>query len=642
MSLRSLIGASLALATWTAQPSTLPAASPQVVVSASSAWGSPTDAWAGYSGSLQVWTPVAITGPWTLKFVSTKIGTGGSGFWNANSSYDAATGTVTLTSPSWSTGVAANTAVSVGFNGAGYLGTDTVITGCLLNGVPCVATVKTAADAQTTIANLTATGSVPAPAPVVEPKPTPTPTPVPPTSASLSTLLAVGSSWSGGFSGSVTITNTGSQPLAAGTNGWRVRLKFPDETTARSTFQSGPWNFVVAFASDGTVTLTPQTWAAAVAPGSSATSGFNGVSVAALEKATSVDTTVQFASSVPATVDPAPTPVVDPTPVTVPPSTFALPTGGASGFVFSPYKDTSINLNWNTYVASSKVTGTALPLLQTLPSRTPAVTLAFATGTCGTESWNGVKPDTMASVNVPLFVAQNTNYIIASGGAAGAFHCSSAEGMRTYINRYASRNLIGIDFDIEAGQTEQDILNLVKSVYDVQAEYPNLRFSFTIATLASTNGGATSAPYGDLNIIGYNTIKALAKYPISNYTINLMVMDYGAAGPQNCSIGATGKCDMGQSAIQAAKNLTARYGIANDRIELTAMIGLNDVTDEVFSLADNTTMIKWARANGIAGVHFWSVDRDAPCDLTSASPICSGTNNTAWAYTNQFIKDLGL
>ena len=36
--------------------------------------------------------------------------------------------------------------------------------------------------------------------------------------------------------------------------------------------------------------------------------------------------------------------------------------GGATGLVFSPYKDTSINMNWNTNVISTSVSGTQTAL----------------------------------------------------------------------------------------------------------------------------------------------------------------------------------------------------------------------------------------------------------------------------------------
>ena len=476
------------------------------------------------------------------------------------------------------------------------------------------------------------------------------------TASSLQLTLSVDSSWTGGFGGNIAVQNLSTQTLPAGSSGWKATLKFPDAVTAASVFQSGPWNFTVAIGSDGTVTLTPPAWAAGLAPGAVTSSGFNGLNPQALQSAVSTtpNVSLQFASSVPAssgsgtasgtsgsTSGPSGSGSTSTTPTT--PST-PLPTGAvAGGFLFSPYKDVTNSLNWNTNVASTSVSGSLTPLLQVLPAKVPAVTLAFATGQCGSENWGGVAPDAIAKANVPLFTAQNRNYVISTGGAAGTFSCASSTGMQAFINRYASANLVGIDFDIEGGQTQADITALVKSVYDVQSSYPNLRFSFTLATLGSTNGLAGSAPNGDLSPLGGYVMSALAKYPLNNYTINLMVMDYGSPGAGVCVVGSGGLCDMGQTAIQAAKNLAARYGVPYNHIELTPMIGVNDVTNELFSLKDAATMTQWAKVNGISGIHFWSVDRDTPCTSAYASPICSSVSSVpAWGYTQEFIKDLGL
>jgi hypothetical protein len=83
--------------------------------------------------------------------------------------------------------------------------------------------------------------------------------------------------------------------------------------------------------------------------------------------------------------------------------------------------------------------------------------------------------------------------------------------------------------------------------------------------------------------------------------------------------------------------------VPSERIELTPMIGVNDVRDELFSLEDTDTMIEWAKANQLAGVHFWSVDRDTPCNQAHASPICSSvTTVPAWGWTQRFTTALGL
>ena len=311
------------------------------------------------------------------------------------------------------------------------------------------------------------------------------------------------------------------------------------------------------------------------------------------------------------------------------------PNGGGTapaGMIFSPYKDTSINMDWNTNVISTLVPGTRTPLVDDMAAHGgKTITLAFVTGQCGSENWGGVPGEAIASVNVPLLTAKNINYILSTGGAAGSFRCNSDAGFLAFLARWASPNLIGVDFDIEAGQSQQDIADLVQRITAAHAAYPGLRFSFTLATLANNNGSPTAVSLGSaapssFNIKGDQTMQALrAKFgqTLPSYvTINLMTMDYGAAGPGVCVVSG-GLCDMGQSAIQAAYNLRDHWGVPLSNIELTPMIGGNDVVDEHFTLQDTDEMTAFAIANGLAGVHYWSYDRDIDCPKGPASPTCN-------------------
>ncbi|HEV2372884.1 MAG TPA: hypothetical protein VGS19_12010, partial [Streptosporangiaceae bacterium] len=126
------------------------------------------------------------------------------------------------------------------------------------------------------------------------------------------------------------------------------------------------------------------------------------------------------------------------------------------------------------------------------------------------------------------------------------------------------------------------------------------------------------------------------------YVINLMTMDYGSASASVCVV-VSGRCEMAQSAIQAVKNLEHTYKVPASKIAVTPMIGLNDNTSETFTPADVDTRTRYAAANGLAGLHFWSLDRDTPCSDTFASPTCNSLpGTTPLEYTNRFLSDLGL
>ncbi len=337
------------------------------------------------------------------------------------------------------------------------------------------------------------------------------------------------------------------------------------------------------------------------------------------------------------------TPPTNPPPTDPPPSN---PPPAAGSLLFSPYKDITINLDWNTNIMSTLVTGTRIPvvgsgsLVSTQVPNLGAITLAFATGECGSENWGGVPAAAFASANIARLNSAGVNYVVSTGGQAGTFTCGSSAGMAKFIQTYQSSHLVGIDFDIEAGQTPAQLSALIANAKYAEGLYPNLRFSFTLATLAASDGS-----YGGLNNTGDTVVRAVLASGLQHYTINLMTMDYGAAGPAICVVSG-GSCDMGLSAIQAAKNLQHTYGIPLTKIELTPMIGVNDVSSETFTLQDIDEVTAYAATNKLAGVHFWSLDRDTPCPNGNnsgyASPTCNSVSGTsALQYTRRFLSDLG-
>jgi hypothetical protein len=256
----------------------------------------------------------------------------------------------------------------------------------------------------------------------------------------------------------------------------------------------------------------------------------------------------------------------------------------------------------------------------------------------------------LAAANVPLLTGRGVRYIVSTGGAAGTFTCGSDGGMNTFLSRWASPNLVGIDFDIEAGQTSAIINDLLLRARSSHAQNAGLRFSLTLATLANNEGATTARSLGagvaeSFNVYGVTTLDAVktvfgwsspATWP-SYLTVNLMTMDYGAPGAGVCVVNA-GTCDMGQSAIQAAYNLHDKWGVPYANIEVTPMIGGNDVSSEHFTLADVDTMSAFVLANGLSGVHYWSYDRDVDCPIGPASPTCNSLGGVgAHGFLRRFL-----
>jgi chitinase len=267
--------------------------------------------------------------------------------------------------------------------------------------------------------------------------------------------------------------------------------------------------------------------------------------------------------------------------------------------------------------------------------RPPVLTLAFASGECGQEHWAGRDARKLAAVNLPRLHAAGQRYIVSTGGEAGVFTCGSAAGMAAFIERYRGPGLVGFDFDIEGRQTAQQIDDLVRHAAAAQRRRPALTFSFTIATHAGTQG---------LNATGKQVMRALKRHRFERAVVNLMVMNYGPADARFCVLREGGGCDMGASGLQAARNLHQQHGVPFSRIALTPMLGVNDVVENQFTVADARRLAADVRRQGLQGLHFWSIGRDRPCDGGAAivSPLCHGLDAPAGAYTQAFADALNL
>ena len=301
--------------------------------------------------------------------------------------------------------------------------------------------------------------------------------------------------------------------------------------------------------------------------------------------------------------------------------------------LFSPYKDVTINANWNTGEQQSALTGTVEAVTSTMPAGDSTLTWAFATGDCGSENWAGITP-AMEATNVQDFANTGKDYIVSTGGADGTFDCPSDSGMQTFIDTYYSANMKGVDYDIEGGQTQAIIDDLINASKYAEGQYPNMRFSFTVASLGASSTGS------DLNSLGDLVMSEISRLGLGgNYYIDLMAFDYGGVSSSNCVVSGS-NCDMAQSAIAAAESLHSAFGTPYSHIELCLMIGQADSgATETLSLANVDTLVAWGKSVGLGGFHFWSFDRDEPS--SSSSSTGDGTSNPALAYNNEFTSDLG-
>jgi chitinase len=297
---------------------------------------------------------------------------------------------------------------------------------------------------------------------------------------------------------------------------------------------------------------------------------------------------------------------------------------------FSPYADLTISAHWDPQYQDME------PMDLVAISQSTGINnyhLAFITdaGTCN-PAWGG---QLSYSVNdgwgahlTDKMRANSVSYTVSFGGASGndiSMACNDSQLVTTFEQILRTYQPQGLDFDIENGSA--NVIKLMNALKQVQNTHPNLKISFTLPVL----------PEG-LTASGQEVVRQ-AKVSGINYSINIMTMDYGPAYIN----------DMGQYAIQAATNLftflKGLYPAKSDptiwqMVEVTPMIGVNDVNVEQFTLANVDTLRNFARQNNLGLLSIWSVARDNPCPDKWASPICSGNNlqSKPYEFSQRFMQ----
>jgi hypothetical protein len=218
--------------------------------------------------------------------------------------------------------------------------------------------------------------------------------------------------------------------------------------------------------------------------------------------------------------------------------------------------------------------------------------------------------------------------IISFGGEGGlelAQVCKDVPSLQAQyqaaIDKYKVRML---DFDIESSAiTDPASIDRRNQVLaHLQAASPDLLISYTLAVL----------PTG-LVPNGIDLLKNSLSHGVKVGNVNIMTMDYSPSSDPNA---------MGQHAIDAGNAaLKQLQSLGIDApLGLTPMIGMNDVSPQVFTLEDANKMLRYAKSNGrIRRIAIWSVARDRPCTGTQGvSPDCSGVAQKPFAFSQVFKR----
>jgi hypothetical protein len=451
--------------------------------------------------------------------------------------------------------------------------------------------------------------------------------------ASVGAAFTKTSSWDGGYTGQYVVTNSTDKAQT----GWTLEFDLPAGTKLGSL-----WN-AESKVSGQHVTVTPAAWdKGGIAPGKSVTVGFVVSGDAAPKSCLINDATCSVddgATPEPsgrptgsATPSPAPTASATATPSQSATST-ATPTpsastsapagsGSATGAGFAPYVDTSLYPAFD-LIAASKASGVK------------EYNLAFVTsgGSC-TPKWGGVTDlgsDAVAA-QIGDLRAAGGDVRVSFGGASGtelALACSSAGDLASAYQKVIDQfKLTKVDFDIEGGALPDTAANTkrAQAIATLQKNNPKLNVSFTLPVMPE---GLTSD--------GVNFLKNAKANGVTTDLVNVMAMDYGASYSGDMGTYAEQAATATQAQIKTALGLSD--AAAWKAVAVTPMIGVNDVSTEVFKVDDATQLVNFAKSKGLGGLSMWSATRDKQCAggaKNSADPTCSSIEQGANAFQKAF------
>jgi hypothetical protein len=301
------------------------------------------------------------------------------------------------------------------------------------------------------------------------------------------------------------------------------------------------------------------------------------------------------------------------------PPTSPAPTGR----LFAPYVDLSLTSSQD-----------LLAIQQASGIRTFSLAFVVDDGRCEA-SWGGlgqgiandVLPNgTTIQALVDGVRKAGGDVIVSFGGANGVDvspACRTVEQVQAMYQSVIDRYGVSmIDLDIEgwsAGQPPAvDLRN--EALKRLKAANPGLVVSYTLPVL----------PTG-LVETGLGILRGVKASGLALDVVNIMAMDYGAA--------IDNQGQMGVSGIQAATATLAQLrevGLDATTLGVTPMIGVNDVSSEIFRLEDAAMLLEFARAHPwVSRLSMWSVSRDrGGCDGQRwASPVCSGLSQDDHAFT---------
>jgi hypothetical protein len=578
-------------------------------------WGS------GFVGQFNIANGGAPVGAWTLKFQlpSNEPITGS---WNGNMAQSGAT--YTVTNATWNGSLATGGTATFGFQG-GYSATFVAPSNCTINGNPCSGAGTSGGGTSGTGSGGTGSGgsgsgSGGSGGGAIGP---------------VTATFAKTSDWGSGFVGSYTVANSGS-PISS----WTLVFSLPSSESI-----TGIWSGNLS-QNGSTYTVTNAAWNGAVGTAGSATVGFQGTYSGAFVPPTSctINGSPCSASSGSGTGGSGSGSGGSGTGAggTGGTGSGSGSSGGGSGsgssaggsgsFAFAPYVDATVDTPPFGLAGDMQATHTKDFMLGFVVSQT---------GACQA-SWGSYYPVSTGyyASDIQALRQAGGDVGISFGGQASeelADACTSVSALQaqyqSVVNTY---HLSRIDFDIE-GADEGNTASLSRrfqAAVGLEQANPGLSVSLTLPVLPS-----------GLDYNGLNVLKTALTAGVRVDLVNVMAMDYGD-GPAPSPAGK-----MGTYAIQAAQSTESQLAALEPAkssaqlwkmVGVTPMLGVNDITDEVFGLTDASQLEAFAHQVGMGELSMWAATRDVQCPPgQGSSDTCSGVAQQSFAFSKIFSAFTG-
>ncbi len=305
---------------------------------------------------------------------------------------------------------------------------------------------------------------------------------------------------------------------------------------------------------------------------------------------------------------------------------------------FAPYVDMGF---WETPNLTEIATARGTSLL------TLAFLLSTAEGKTAWAGWDSLalgseSPRAVAiDESIVAFQSAGGDVMISFGGAAGNslahVHAllgkSALDLANSYIEVVDKYSLNRIDFDIEGTAITDPVSIALRSeaLALFQQMRPDVEVWYTLPAV----------PTG-LTYNGHAVIRSALQAGVVLDGVNIMAMNFGEWAAPTTGPGAR---PMGFYAIASAQgahdqliSVYAEYGhdFGWSQLGVTPMIGVNDITTQVFGVEDARMLEDFARVNGLGMLSMWSIARDNPGGLGQATATASGLDLPAGAFCSVF------